>query len=90
MEKTNLCYNCAYELLVSLGTCSVFCLLLVLCISSMQAFLSLVYNRQMSMILDHIWSASSDVTNFLNKLNQYVMPLYREINDILTLYYRIE
>lgn len=51
---------------------------------SMQAFLSLMCNGQMNMIFDHIWCASSDVAKFVNKLNQYVMPLYREINDILT------
>lgn len=58
--------------------------------SSMQAFLLLVSKRQGSMVFDYIWSASSDVSSFVNKLNQYLMLLYREINYILTLYYRIE
>lgn len=41
-------------------------------------------NGQVNMIFDHVWCASSDVAKFVNKLNQYVMPLYREINNILT------
>lgn len=34
------------------------------------------------MIFDHIWSASSDVSSFVKKLNHYLMLLYREINYI--------
>lgn len=57
---------------------------------NMQPFLSLIYNGQGNMTFDRIWSSSSDVSSFVNKLNQYLMLLFREINYILRLYCRLE
>lgn len=55
----------------------------------MQPFLLLISYGQGNVTFDHIWSASSDDYSFVNKLNQFLMLLYRDIKYIFTLYYKI-